>query len=116
MHWARNQPPHIPHFSDSVPTSEWSSTPTLASRSLGARNKRNSVRVPTPSNAKPVHLRYYENTTRWKELIELAKRLFHIHLVTIDAFPGTVKGLKEAKECLHEAKQSFEEEQVGLED
>jgi hypothetical protein len=123
-HWARNQPPNVPQFVDPTPSEGPSEGPSSTALSLisvdplsvKTRNKRNSIRVPTESNAKPDQLRYYASYTRWTELIENAKHLYHLHMSTVDAFPSTDNGYKEASECLHDIRRIFEQKQITLED
>jgi hypothetical protein len=107
-HWERNRSPIAPQFS--ATSTATSSTDSL---SVKSRHKRNTIRVPTESNAKPKHLRFYANNARWKELIEDAKRLYHIFIATVNAFDD---GYKEAFDCLREAEQTFVNKGIPLEE
>jgi hypothetical protein len=66
------------------------------------RKARNSVRVPTETNAKVQQLRYYQDT-HWVGVLERAKAHYRVFLAVKDAFRNPGDGLESANECIREA-------------
>jgi hypothetical protein len=68
------------------------------------RKRRNTIKVPTPENATPNQLRFYDQLIHWKNVILNAKIFYIIFLCCRNAFPKTGDALVEARNALHEAR------------